>query len=254
MKDKTVLITGATSGIGEASARKFASLGAKLILCGRRLERLKKLSIEFKELYNNDPYYLSFDITKKNDVEKFYENIPHAYKDIDILINNAGLALGLEKMQEASIIDWETMIATNINGLLYITRLVLPNMINKNSGHIINIGSIAGHGVYSKGVVYCGTKHAIRTLSQGLRMDLCGTKIKVSLIEPGIVQTEFSLVRNRGNAEAAENTYKGIVPLLPQDIAEAILYCINSPMHINIDQLVIMPLDQASLTMSNRSQ
>lgn len=254
IKNKIILITGATSGIGEACARRFASEGARLILCGRRIDRLKKLSNEFKKLFNIDPYYVQFDITQKSQVESFYESIPLEYKKIDILINNAGLALGLDKMHEAEFADWEKMIATNINGLLYVTRLVLPTMIEKNNGHIINIGSIAGHGVYPKGAVYCSTKHAVRSLSQGLRMDLCGTKIKVSLIEPGMVKTEFSLVRNKGDRVAAENTYKGMQPLLPEDIAEAVLYCINSPSHVNIDELIIMPLDQASLTMSNRKK
>lgn len=254
IKDKVVLITGATSGIGEACAKKLVLQGAKLILCGRRLDRLRKLHSDFKKIFNVDSYYFSFDITKKEEVLNFYESLPEQYKNIDILINNAGLALGVDKMHEADFEDWEKMILTNINGLLYISRLVLPRMVKNNSGYIINIGSIAGHGVYPKGAVYCSTKHAIRALSQGLRIDLCGTKIKISLIEPGMVETEFSLVRNKGDHLAAKNTYKGLRPLSPEDIAETILYCVNSPAHVNIDEIIIMPLDQASLTMSNRTE
>lgn len=251
-KNKIVLITGASSGIGEACARRFAVEGANLILCGRRMERLQKLSDELQKSFNIKIHHAQFDVTKRESVEEFFNTIPPTFKNIDILINNAGLALGLDAFYEADVADWEQMIGTNVNGLLYMTKFVLPGMMQRNQGHIFNIGSIAGLTVYPKGAVYCATKHAVRVLTQGLRMDLCGTKIKVSLIEPGMVKTEFSVVRYKGDQERADHVYSGLSPLLPEDIAETIFYCASVPPHVNIDEVVMMSQDQASISVLNR--
>lgn len=252
LKNKIVFITGASSGIGEACANYFAKAGANLLLCARRLNILKTLAEKLQKEYGIDVHTFQLDVREQHAVKKALSALPEKWKNIDVLLNNAGLAAGLDTVQDGSIQDWEDMIDTNIKGLLYVTKEILPHMINRNSGHIINIGSIAGHEVYPKGAVYCATKTAVNILSNGLRMDLCGTKIRVSTVDPGAVETNFSNVRFKGDSKRATAVYQGINPLTPDDIADAILYCATRPLHINISEVIIMPTDQASATMVNR--
>lgn len=242
---KTVLITGASSGIGEATARLLAKNGYRLILTGRRKERLEKLSSHLKEQFNSDVCLLVFDIRHRKSVEAAIDSLPSEFREIDILINNAGLAAGMGKIHEGDHEDWEMMIDTNLKGLLYITRKIAPSMVERKSGHIVNLSSIAGKEVYPDGNVYCASKHAVQALSKAMRIDLLPFNIKVSSIAPGAVQTEFSLVRFKGDKEKAARIYQGIVPLTGDDIADTILYIITRPPHMNIDDMIIMPADQA---------
>jgi 3-hydroxy acid dehydrogenase/malonic semialdehyde reductase len=252
LANKIVFITGATSGIGKACAEHFASQQSKILICGRRLDRLQKLAEELKDSFNTNVHYFQLDVTDKNSVEQCIRSLPLEWQKIDILVNNAGLARGLAKLHEGSIQDWEEMIDTNVKGLLYVTRRVLPGMVTRNSGHIINIGSIASHEVYANGCVYAGTKHGVNAITRALRLDLSGTKIRVTTIDPGMVETEFSLVRFRGDQDRADTVYKGMKPLTANDIANAVLYCASCPPHVNISELIIMPTDQASVTAVNR--
>lgn len=252
LHNKTILITGASSGIGAACAELFAHAGARLILCARRADRLDVLTEQLTTRFKTNIISYALDITQYDAVTRTIGSLPPDWQAIDILLNNAGLAVGLDPLAEGSITDWERMIDTNIKGLLYVTKTVLPNMIKRNQGHIINIGSIAGHEVYPKGNVYCATKHAVKALSQGLKMDLLGTHIRVSSIDPGMVNTEFSEVRFHGDKSKAENVYAGITPLAAEDIADAVLYCASKPPHVNISEIVILPTDQASATLIHR--
>ena len=253
LKNKIVFITGASSGIGAACAKQFAKSGAKLLLCARRIEKLNELAMQLQE-YGAEVYVFQLDVRQHSQVKNSLKTLPEKWKNIDILLNNAGLAAGLDTLQEGDINDWEEMIDTNVKGLLYITKEILPQMIERNSGHIINIGSIAGHVVYPKGAVYCATKYAVNALSNGLRMDLLGTKIRVSTIDPGMVESNFSLVRLKGDVERAKAVYEGMDPLTPNDIADAVLYCATRPPHVNISEIIIMPTDQASATMVARKK
>ncbi|CAL7963331.1 NADP-dependent 3-hydroxy acid dehydrogenase YdfG [Gammaproteobacteria bacterium] len=253
LKNKVVLITGASSGIGKACALVFAKHGARLILCARRYEHIKKLSSFLKTTYNVETYLLPLDVQDRTMVEKGITNLPTAWKDIDILINNAGLALGLDKIQTGDVSNWEKMIDTNIKGLLYATHSILPNMVRRNQGHIINIGSIAGYEVGPASNVYSATKHAVRALTKGMKIDLLGTKIRVSSVDPGMVKTEFSEVRFDGNKEKAEKVYEGIEPLVAEDIADIVYYCASRPQNINIFEIVVMPVAQASVNQVYRS-
>jgi len=243
---KTVLITGATSGIGEATAIAFAAGGFNLILAGRRADRLKSLSAKLQQEFSIKVRELCFDIRKRKEVEKAVASLPEEWRSIDVLVNNAGLAAGLDPIQEGLIDDWEQMIDTNIKGLLYITRFVAPIMIERGSGHIVNIGSIAGKEVYLKGNVYCATKFSVDALTRAIRIDMLQQGIKVSQVCPGAVETEFSEVRFKGDKRAAANVYKGYKPLEADDIAEAIWWIVSRPEHVNINDLVIMPVAQAS--------
>lgn len=254
LKNKTVLITGASSGIGEACARQFAEQGAKLLLCARRIDKLVELVDELRNKYNTDIHSFALDVSQYHQVTEILRSLPSEWNHVDILLNNAGLAAGLDTIQEGDVQDWEEMINTNVKGLLYVTRELLPGMIARNSGHIINIGSIAGHYVYPKGVVYCATKYAVNAITNGLRMDLFGKKIRVSTIDPGAVETNFSMVRFKGNVERAKAVYKGMDPLNPEDVADAVLYCATRPTHVNISEVIIMPTDQASATMVARRE
>lgn len=240
------MITGATSGIGRACAMRFASLGHKLILTGRRVNRLENLKKEIENTHEVAVLVLDFDVSNNHDVRAAIDGLSEEWKEIDILINNAGLALGLDPIEEGSLEDWEQMIDTNIKGLLYVTRAVAPGMKARKTGHIINIGSIAGREVYPKGNVYCSTKHAVDALSQGMRIDLLSHGIRVTQISPGAVKTEFSKVRFHGDEERAQNVYKGFKPLEGDDVAGVVAYVTTLPPHVNINDLLIMPTDQAS--------
>jgi NADP-dependent 3-hydroxy acid dehydrogenase YdfG len=251
MNNKTALITGATSGIGRATARLFAKNGINLILCGRRQDRLDALTSELQS--QTKVHTLNFDVRNKTAVAEQIERIPKAFSTIDILINNAGNAHGLDTFQDASIEDWDAMIDINVKGLLYVSKAIVPHMIAKKSGHIINIGSTAGKEVYPKGNVYCASKFAVDAINQGMRQDLNGLGIKVGSINPGLVETEFSEVRFKNDTNRAEKVYQGFTPLKPEDIAEIIWFAVTRPPHVNIADLTVMCLDQASSTIVHKN-
>ncbi|MBL4647573.1 MAG: SDR family oxidoreductase [Gammaproteobacteria bacterium] len=246
LKDKTVLITGASSGIGEACAQIFAEQGAHLILCARRTEKLTTLSQTLRQQYKINVYPITLDIRHANEVKKCIKQLPENWQTIDILINNAGLAAGMDKLYEGDIEDWEQMIDTNIKGLLYISRAVIPLMVARNSGHVINIGSISGHEVYAGGAVYCATKFAVNAINKALKLDLHGTPIRVSSIDPGMIETEFSLVRFKHDANKAKSIYQGFTPLAAMDIADAVYYCASRPAHVNIQEMLVLPTAQSA--------
>ena len=250
---KNVFITGATSGIGQASARIFAKNGHRLIIVGRREARLKELAQKLTTEYGVDVLPLVIDVRDNSAVRVAVDSLPAEWRNIDILLNNAGLAVGLGPIQEGIIDDWERMIDTNVKGLLYVTRCISPLMIANNSGHIINIGSVAGKDVYPNGNVYCATKHAVDALSRAMRIDMVKYGIKVTQIAPGAVETEFSVVRFKGDQEKADNFYKGFNPLTPEDIAALVYYVTTLPAHVCINDLVVTPTAQASATLINRS-
>ncbi len=243
---KIVLITGATSGLGAAIARKFAENGNHLILTGRREDRLDSITRELIETYHVEIFPLVFDVRNLKEVEDALELLPENWRKIDILINNAGLAVGLNPIHEGVIDDWERMIDTNVKGLLYMTRVFAPLMVARKKGHIINIGSIAGKEVYPNGNVYCGSKFAVDAISKAMRIDLLTHHIKVTQIAPGAVHTEFSLVRFKGDEARAEAVYNGFRPLIASDVADVVYYVTTLPGHVNINDLVIMPTAQAS--------
>lgn len=250
MTQKTALITGATSGIGRATARLFAKNGIRLILCGRRQERLDAIASELRS--QTEVTTLNFDVRNKVRVFELISGLSEAFSEIDILINNAGNAHGLDTIDEGSTEDWDAMLDINVKGLLYVSKAVLPKMIEKGSGHIINIGSTAGKEVYPKGNVYCASKHAVDAITTGMRLDLNGKGIKVGAVNPGLVATEFSEVRFKGNTDRAEKVYQGYTPLYAEDIAEIIWFAVNRPPHVNIADLTVMCLDQASSTVVNK--
>jgi serine 3-dehydrogenase len=252
IKGKIVFVTGASSGIGESCARIFARNGAKLLLCARRMDRLKKIALQLKTEYGTETHIFQLDVRDREQVDKELDKIPAEWKKIDVLINNAGLARGLSKLHEGSIKDWEEMIDTNIKGLLYISRKIIPGMVDRERGDIINIGSLAGHEVYPGGAVYCATKYAVDALTRGLRMDLVGTPLRVCTVDPGLVETEFSMVRFHGDDERADNVYQGLRPLTGDDIAETVFYCASRPAHIQIAQVIIFPTAQRSATVVHR--
>lgn len=254
LNNKIVLITGASSGIGVASAFAFAERGARLILTARRFERLKKIAEDIQNKYKTDCFVLECDVSKPSSVNDFYNALPANWKNIDILINNAGLALSTDRLQNGNLDEWNQMIDTNIKGLLYITKCFLPAMIQKKSGHIINLGSVAGHGVYSGGAVYCATKYAVDAISKALRLDLGGTPIKVTEISPGMVESEFSLVRFSGDDKKAQAVYEGYQPLRPEDIADIIVYSASVPSHVNINEIIVTPVAQAGIGVIHKTQ
>lgn len=251
LKDKIALITGATSGIGRATALLFAENGAKLILCGRRKERLDELVKQLSTF--TEVHTLKFDVRDKEIVFSMIESLPNEFSEIDILINNAGNAHGLDPIQSGSTDDWDAMLDINVKGLLYVTKAILPKLLSRKSGHIINIGSTAGKEVYPNGNVYCASKHAVDALNQGMRLDLNGKGIKVGAINPGLVETEFSEVRFKGDTERANKVYQNFTPLRPEDIADIILFAVTRPAHVNIADLTVMCLDQASSTIVNKT-
>jgi 3-hydroxy acid dehydrogenase/malonic semialdehyde reductase len=243
---KIALITGATAGIGEACARIFAREGYNLILTGRRLDRLEKLAHHLNDKYNVEVAVSSFDVRNRDEVVENLEALPAEWKKVNILVNNAGLSQGLDPIQNGSYDDWDTMIDTNVKGLLYVSRVVSNWMISNGNGHIINLGSIAGKEVYANGNVYCATKHAVDALNKGMRIDLLPHGIKVTAVHPGAVETEFSEVRFKGDKERAKKVYEGFEPLVADDIAETIWFVASRPAHVNINDLVIMPTAQAT--------
>lgn len=253
LRDKIVCITGASSGIGAACATAFARQGSALLLLARRKERLTRMAEELSAQHGVRVHTDELDVRRQPEVERFFTALPDKWKSVDILVNNAGLSRGLMKLHEGSVQDWEEMIDTNIKGLLYVTRELLPGMVDRNRGHIINIGSIAGHQTYPAGNVYCATKFAVTAIGRSLRMDLLGTHVRVSSVDPGLVETEFSEVRFRGDKERAAKTYQGLKPLEAADVAEAVLFCASRPAHVNIGEIIMTSVHQASVTMVHRT-
>jgi serine 3-dehydrogenase len=252
LKDKVVFITGASSGIGRSCTRAFAAQGAKILMCARRAGRLKALAAELKKEFRVPVHHFTLDVRDQLAVERAVAGLAKGWRSIEVLVNNAGLSRGLAKLHEGLASDWEEMIDTNVKGLLYVSRAVIPGMVERASGHIINIGSIAGYEVYPGGNVYCATKFAVRALSKGLRLELNGTPIRVSEVAPGMVETEFSIVRFHGDTERAGKVYQGLTPLTPDDIADAVVWCATRPPHVNISQVTVMPTAQASTTLVHR--
>jgi 3-hydroxy acid dehydrogenase / malonic semialdehyde reductase len=252
LQNQIILITGASSGIGTACAKIFAGAGAKLILAARRLERLQQLGCELNQKFGVEVHLLQLDVCDRTAVESAISTLPPGWSDIDILINNAGLSRGLDKLHAGNFQDWEEMIDTNIKGLLYLTRYVVPGMVNRGRGHVVNLGSIAGHQTYPGGNVYCATKAAVRAISEGLKQDLLGTPVRVTSVDPGMVETEFSEVRFHGDGERAKKVYQGVTPLTPDDVADVIFFCVTRSPHVNINEVVLMPVDQAGATLVNR--
>ena len=250
---RTVLITGASAGIGEACARAFAQAGARLILTARRLDRLQALAAELASAHGTECHLLAMDVRDRDGVAAGIAALPAEWAAIDVLVNNAGLARGTEKVPAGDPAEWDEVIGTNVNGLLYVTRAVTPGMVERGRGHVINLGSVAGHEVYPGGAVYCATKHAVGAITRGLRMDLLGTGLRVSTVDPGMVETEFSVVRFRGDQERADSVYRGMTPLTPADIADTVLWIATRPPHVCIDEIIIKPTDQASATMVHRT-
>ncbi len=244
--NRIVFITGTTSGIGKACAEKFAAGGDHLIINGRRKERLDDLKRSLQEKYKVDIFTAPFDVRNRDEVFKAVNSFPQKWKQIDILINNAGLAVGRDYFDEAPLEDWETMLDTNVSGLLYVSRAVIPFMIGKDKGHIINLGSVAGDAVYEKGNVYCATKSAVETISRAMRIDMLRHRIKVTNVKPGAVETEFSLVRFKGDADRAAKVYNGFMPLSGGDIADVIYYCASLPENVCINDIEVTPVAQAN--------
>lgn len=249
---KIALITGATSGIGEACAQIFAQQGYNLILLARRKDRLDKIANHLEGKYAIAVQKVLADVREKNNLSTALETLPPEWKKVDVLVNNAGLSQGLDPIDKGNTEDWDIMIDTNIKGLLYVTKIVSNWMILNKSGHIINIGSIAGQEVYQNGNVYCASKHAVDALNKGMRIDLLPHGIKVSAVNPGMVETEFSIVRFKGDEERAKSVYRGLEPLIAQDIADAIWYIVSRPKHVNINDMLIMPSAQATATIVHR--
>ena len=252
IKDQVVLITGASSGIGAACARAFAEARTKLVLAARRRDRLEQLADELNQEFASETHLLQLDVRDRPQVEAALQSLPEPWGNIDILVNNAGLSRGLDKLYEGDVQDWEEMIDTNIKGLLYVTRSVVPGMVARGRGHVINIGSIAGHQTYPSGNVYCGTKAAVRAISEGLKQDLLGTPVRVSSVDPGLVETEFSQVRFHGDTERAGKVYQGLMPLTPEDVADVVLFCATRPAHVNLSEVLLLPTDQSGPTLVHR--
>ena len=252
LKDKIVFVTGASSGIGEASARAFAAEGARVLMCARRLERIEKLAAALSREHGAAAHAFRLDVRDRAAVDAAVAGLPEDWRPIEVLINNAGLSRGLDKLPAGLVEDWEEMIDANVKGLLYVSRAVVPGMVERGRGHIINIGSIAGRETYPGGNVYCATKFAVKALSNAMRLDLNGTPLRVSEIAPGMVETEFSLVRFHGDAERAAKVYQGLRPLGPDDVADAVVWCATRPLHVDVSEVVIMPTAQASTFLTFR--
>lgn len=253
MKGKTIFITGATSGIGEGCARKFAAMGSNLILNGRNTEKLEKLKLELTT-QGVEVLPLPFDVRDRQAMRQAVNSLKGKWQDIDVLINNAGLVIGMDKEYEGSLDEWDIVIDTNIKGLLAMTRMIVPGMIKRGCGHIINIGSIAGDAAYAGGSVYCATKAAVKALSDGLRIDLVDTPLRVTNIKPGMVETNFSVVRFRGDTAKADAVYEGIRPLTGDDMADVVYYAASAPAHMQIAEVLVMPTYQATGTVCHRKK
>ena len=253
MKERTVFISGASSGIGRACAETFAEAGAKVIICSRNLAAIQQVAETVEKQYGARALPLELDVTDRGSVEKTLNSLPDEWKSIDILINNAGLALGLEKLHEGNIDDWETMIDTNVKGLLYLTRMIVPGMVKRGYGHVLNIGSTAAIHAYPGGGVYCATKAAVKFLSDGLRMDLVDQPVRVTNIQPGMVETNFSEVRFKGDSERAAKVYQGIEALTPADLADIALYSASVPEHVQICEVTVTPSHQATGNVIHRT-
>jgi 3-hydroxy acid dehydrogenase/malonic semialdehyde reductase len=249
---KIVFITGASAGIGAACAESFAHAGARLLLAARREDRLREMVADLRAAGAADVHTLALDVRDRKQVQAAVAGLPAAWQTIDVLVNNAGLSRGLEKLHDGKIDDWEEMIDTNVKGLLYVTRAVVPGMVERGAGHVVNIGSTAGHMAYPNGAVYCGTKAAESRISEGLREDLLGTPVRVTSIDPGMVETDFSKVRFHGDESRAAKVYQGLTPLQAEDVADAILWAVTRPAHVNIAQVLLTSVDQANSLLFNR--
>lgn len=247
LKNKITLITGASAGIGQACAHSFAREGSHLILAARREDKITELAASLTQEFGVKTYTIVLDVRDRLAVNSAFESLSEEWTNIDILINNAGLSRGLDKVQEAYYLDWDEMIDTNVKGLLWVSRAIMPGMVERGGGHVINIGSVAGRQVYAGGNVYCATKHAVNAITQGMRIDLLGTKVRCSSVDPGLVESEFSEVRFRGDKEKADPVYQNFPPLQPEDIAETVLFCATRPPHVNINDILVMPQDQAAV-------
>jgi 3-hydroxy acid dehydrogenase/malonic semialdehyde reductase len=252
LKNQTVLVTGASAGIGAACARAFAAAGARLVLTGRRAGRLEALAAELRGAHGTETHLLTLDVRDREAVAGTLGGLPPEWAEVGVLVNNAGVGRGMDSLYEGDPADWDEMIDTNVKGLLYVTREVVPGMVDRGRGHVVNIGSVAGHEVYPGGAVYCATKHAVAAITRGLRMDLLGTGVRVSTVDPGMVETEFSVVRFRGDQERADRVYAGMTPLTAEDVADAVLWCATRPPHVNVDEVILKPTDQASATLVHR--
>jgi 3-hydroxy acid dehydrogenase/malonic semialdehyde reductase len=250
--DGTVLITGASAGIGEACARAFAAAGARLVLAARRAERLEALAAELAREHGARVHRLALDVRDREAVLAALGALPEPWSEVDVLVNNAGMGRGLEPLHEGDAAEWDEMIDTNVKGALYAIRAVVPGMVARGRGHVVNLGSVAGREVYPGGAVYCATKHALAAITKGLRMDLLGTGVRVSTVDPGMVETEFSVVRFRGDRERAEHVYRGMTPLTAADVADAVLWAATRPPHVDVAEILLFPTDQASATMVHR--
>jgi serine 3-dehydrogenase len=252
LKDRIVLVTGASSGIGAACAAAFAALGSRLLVCARRIERLEEMAAGWREAHGVSVHAFGLDVTNPDSVASALDALPDEWKQIEVLVNNAGKALGLTASYETTLEHIDGMLDTNVKGLLYMNRGVIPGMIRRNSGHVIHIGSVAGRWVYPGGTVYCASKHAVRAINEGLKMDLHGTAIRVSSVDPGLVETEFSIVRFEGDENRAAKVYEGVEALTAEDVADAVVYCATRPPHVNVSELSLMCTDQSSATMVSR--
>ncbi|MEW5763348.1 MAG: SDR family oxidoreductase [Acidobacteriota bacterium] len=252
MKDRIVVVTGASAGIGAACARAFARVGARVILTARREDRLRDLAAELLREHGTPTLALALDVRDKVRVQAVLGGLPPGWSEVDVLVNNAGLGRGLDRLHEGSPDEWDEMVDTNLKGLLYVTRAILPGMVARGGGHVIQIGSVAGREVYPGGNVYCATKFAVKALSRAMKVDLLGTPVRVSTVDPGMVETDFSTVRFRGDRERAAKVYQGLKPLTPEDIAEIVVWVASRPQHVDITELVVMPTAQSSAMLVHR--
>jgi 3-hydroxy acid dehydrogenase/malonic semialdehyde reductase len=252
LKGGRALVTGATSGFGLATARAIAALGCNVAITGRREDRLRSVSDSIRRAYPVEVTPLRFDVRSLDEVRAALEGAPDLLSKVDVLVNNAGLALALDPLQEGDPADWDQMIDTNVKGLLYVSRLVLPGMVKRGRGHVVNVGSVAGHQTYAGGAVYSATKYAVRAITDALRYDVLGKGIRVSNVEPGLAETEFSEVRFKGDRARAKSVYEGLKPLLAEDVADAVVWCLTRPDHVNVQSILILPTDQASAHAVNR--
>ncbi len=252
IKGQTALVTGASSGIGAATAVALAAEGARLILAARRTERLDALAASIKQTYETESLLITLDVRNEADVTSKLGALPAAWQEVDILVNNAGLSRGLNPLHDGLTEDWNEMVDTNVKGLLYVTRTILPGMVQRGRGHVVHIGSVAGRDPYAGGAVYCGTKAAVAMISRAMKIDLLGSGIRVTNIEPGMVETEFSLVRFHGDEERAKKVYQGLEPLKPEDVADAIVWAVTRPPHVNVQDILLLATAQATATQAHR--